>query len=516
MLVNLPTFEELTVTLIVTAVRTIVEASPTILGGVVVAAWLRTRATPERVKVIFRGDDWPHGVLRTVLVGMILPVCSIGVLPVLRELRRLGLPTSKLITLGLVAPLLNPISLLYSFTVLSGSQLIVVFVAAGGLAIIASDVSSRFVVASEVNAETLPAGLTGGTRLRNLLIASTRIVTGWPLIDVMIVALISGMAASLIPAGAFGTVCESSNRGGPLIASLFALPQYVGPAYGIIQLAAIERASLSVPTGLAIFVFGAGLSAGNIFLLIRWYGSRRIVAIMVAMFLFVCTTAYASGAILSPSVKSVEETSGLDCLSRPVVATISRINSAVSGALKFTDSLMLVATLALSLLAVAGAFVRFAKIGYRNDDPELAGDAASGRMSKAVPASQLGAIAICGFAIFCCLATYVVFPAPAECVEDMQTIKMDAVFAIRKGKVSEALEQIAAWDSIAAKLPVSAAVHWSFPTPSQRQATRDLRMALHSTRVFLQDGDVDSARQQIPDLGRLLTETKTTFGGSSS
>ena len=50
MLVELPTVEGLIVTLVATAVRIIPEASPTIVGGVAVAAYLRTLMTPERLK----------------------------------------------------------------------------------------------------------------------------------------------------------------------------------------------------------------------------------------------------------------------------------------------------------------------------------------------------------------------------------------------------------------------------------------------------------------------------------
>lgn len=515
MFVELPTFEALTVTLIVTAIRTILEASPTILGGVVVAAWFQTRATPERVTNIFRGEGI-HGVFRTVLVAMTLPVCSIGVLPVLRELRKLGLPTSKLITLGLVAPLLNPISVLYGLTVLSGLQFLLIVAATGILAVLINDVSSRFSVNNEITAEKPPTGLTGGTRIRNLLIASGRTATGWPLLDLMIVVLVSGLATALIPAGTFFEVCDTSNRGGPLIASLLALPQYVGPARGVIQCAAIERVGLSIPTGLATYVSGVGIGAASILLLRRWYGLRRVIAVAVAVFLFVCTATYASIAVLRPSGGAIDETTGLDGLSRPVISTIDQISQAVSASLWFTDSLMLVGTLAFWILVPIGVIVRIANIGYRNDDPETVSIASTGRMSKAVPASQLGAITICGMAIFFYLATYIFLPSPNECLEEMKTIQLDANIALRSGNVSEALSQITAWDSIAAKLPLSAALRWSFPTSAQQQATRGLRLELYNTRAFLRDGDVTSARKKIPDLIRLLSETTETFSGSSS
>lgn len=515
MFVEVPTFEALIVTFIVTAIRTILEASPTILGGVVVAAWLRTRATPERVKVIFRGDGI-QGVVRTVLVAMTVPVCSIGVLPVLRELRRLGLPTSKLITLGLVAPLLNPISLLYGLTVLSVTQFLMIVSVTWVLAIIISDVSSRFAVSSEITAEEPPAGLTGATRLRNLLIASGRIVTGWPMVDLLIVVIVSWLITAFIPSGSFVAIADNSNRGGPLIASLLAFPQYVGPARGIIQCAAVERVGLSVPTGLAIYVFGVSLGAANIFLLTRWYSLRRVMAVAISMFLLVCMVAYTSTVALRSSTATVEETTGLDSLTRPEFATIDKIGEAVSASLWFKDPLMLVGTLAFWILVPVGIFIRIAKIGYRNDDPETVSSANTGRMSKAVPASQLGAIAICGIAIFFCLFTYIFVPSPSECLEEMQTLQIDTNIALRSGNVSEALERIAALDSLAAKLPISSAVYLSFPTPSQRQATRDLRLVLFSTRAFLRDGDVDSAKKKIPDLMRQLSTTKDTFAGSPS
>ena len=515
MFLEVPTFEACTVTLIVTAIRTIIEASPTIVGGVVVAAWLRTRATPDRVKVIFRGTGI-QGIFRTILIGMTLPVCSIGVLPVLRELRRLGLPTGKLITLGLVAPLLNPISMLYGLTVLSTTQFLMILGVTWGLAIIISDVSSRFAVASNITAEKPPAGLTGATRLRNLLIASCRIVTGWPLVDLMVVVMISGLTLALIPPSTFVAVGDGSNRSGPLIASLLAFPQYVSPARGIIQCAAIERVGLSVPTGLVIYVFGVCFAAANMYWLTRWYGLRRLLAVVIAMFLFLCTVAYTATVVLPPPTGTVDETTGLDSLSRPEFSTYDQITETVSVSVSLKDPLMLVGTLALWILVVAGMFIRIAKVGYRNDNPETESSASTGRMAKAVPASQLGAIAIFGMAIFFCLFTYIIFPSPSECLEEMQTIQLDANIALRRGNVRDALDQIAACDSFAAKLPISAVVYLSFPTPSQRQATRELRLELHSTRALLQDGDVTSAKKRIPDLMRLLTETKATFIGSSS
>lgn len=515
MLVQLPTIEELIVTLVATAVRTIPEASLTIVGGVAVAAYLRTLMTPERLRVLFHGEGI-QGVLRTALISMTLPVCSIGVLPVLRELHRLGLPTSKLITLAIVAPLLNPISLIYALTVLSSMQILLIAAVTGILAVTVADVSSRFATSSQVTAGQLPAGLTGGTRLRNLLIASGRIVTGPIMLDVIIVVIFTGLMASLIPAGGFRQICDPSYRGGPFVGALLTLPQYVSPARAVIQLSAIERVSQSIPTGLAIYVFGVSIAAGTIHLLTHWYGARRVAAVVVAMLLTVCTACYVSNGLLSEPIGQIEETEGLDLLTRPIHSTLGRIGYAIGDSFTFFGTLVLLGTVVLGVLVPTGIVIRLAKIGYRDDDPATVAATDSGRMSKAIPPSQLGAVAICGMAIIFGFASYIFFPGPAECMEEMQVIRMDAVVAIRTGDTRYAIDRINAWDATAARLPVSVAMRGSLPSSSQQEATRNLRLKLHSTRASLEQGDLASAIKNIEELGRLQTEAKATFVGGSS
>lgn len=514
MLFDLPTLEVLAVTLVVTAIRTIAEASPTILGGVAVAAYLRTQLEPKRAQANFPGEGI-EGTLRAALIGMTLPVCSIGVLPVLRELRRMGLPTSKLITVGIVAPLLNPFSLLYGLSVLSPPQFLMIVVATGIAAIAIGDVSSRFSIRSQVNADARPAGLTGGTRLRNLLIASSRLVTGQTVVDLLVVIGISTLAASFLRSGAFYYFCEVGNSSGPAIASLLSLPQYVSPSRGVIQFAGIGNANLSIATGLAIYVFGTAISAASLLAISRWYGFQRLLALGLALFFAICAVSYFSFIALPMPIGEVAETSALNGMARPSSSTFSQIAKPLKESLSFFDPLTLLSAAAVSVLFVIGLIVRFSKIEFRNDDPEAAAQQNAGRMSKTIPASQLGAITILGIGGLLLLSVYIFFPAPSTAMKEIETIQLDASIAIRRGDVAAAVDRIAAWDSLAANVPIAAAVRGSFPTYAQRKVTRDLRAELHSTRELLVEGDLNSARKKIADLMRLQSATKDTFAGSS-
>ena len=299
------------------------------------------------------------------------------------------------------------------------------------------------------------------------------------------------------------------------MASLLSLPQYVSPSRGIIQFAGIGNANLSTATGLAIYVFGTGIGAATILVFARWYGLRRLSALMLALFMVVGTVSYCSSCILPAPVGDVAETIALDGLARPASSSFQEIVSAVEESFALLDPLMLLSAAAVLVLFVAGLIVRSRQVDFRNDDPEAASRQNAGRMSKAVPASQLGAVAICGLGILFCLSTYILFPSPGEFLKEMEMMELDARVAIRGGEIDVAVDRIEAWDSAASKLPIGAAIRGSFPTPTQRKVTRDLRAGLHSTLQSLKEGDLTSASRKIPALMDLLSETKDTFAESS-
>jgi hypothetical protein len=85
----------------------VLEALPFVLLGVLVSAGLRRFATPERVAAILP----KHPLLAqpvAALLGVALPVCECGNLPVARQLIKQGMPPSAAITFLLSAPILNP------------------------------------------------------------------------------------------------------------------------------------------------------------------------------------------------------------------------------------------------------------------------------------------------------------------------------------------------------------------------------------------------------------------------
>ena len=515
MFIDVPDLEALAVTFIVTVIRTILEASPTLVGGVAVAGYLRTQVEPQRLSTIFPNEGI-EGIFRAALVATVLPVCSIGILPVLRELRRMGLSTSKLITLGLVAPLLNPFSVVYGLGVLTAPQFLLIVTVVGLLAITVGDVSSRFAERCRVEIEPRPRGLTGRTRIRNLFIAASHSMSGQILLDLAIVVAVSALTASFIRDGAFHPICEASNRMGLGFASALSLPQYVSPPRGVIQFAGIRNANLSIATGLAVYVFGTAISAATIATLLRWYGSRRVRALAISFAFVVCGSSYALSCALPASVGGSSETSALDGMTRPTYASFSKLDVILEKTVGVIDPIMLLSAVCVLVLFAAGLVVRATKTGFRDDDPEEAALLNAQRMSKALPASQLGATAVLGIGVLFVFSMFIVFPAPGEFFEEMETIQLDCEIAIGSGEVGRALDLIDDWDRTASRLPIGAAIRGRIPTPSQRKLTRDVRAELRRARTLLGDGELGSAREKVRKLRKLVSQARDAFGETSS
>ena len=96
-------------------VTSLIQASPFILAGFVTAAVLRRFFGYENTRKLF-GEGTRSALFRAWLIGMLLPVCSLGAIPVIREMRRAGISGGTILAFAMSGPLFNPLSLLYGLT----------------------------------------------------------------------------------------------------------------------------------------------------------------------------------------------------------------------------------------------------------------------------------------------------------------------------------------------------------------------------------------------------------------
>ena len=91
------------------------QAAPTILVGIVVAGVIRYLVGYDQLRR-WLGGGLLASLFKGWVLGMLLPVCSLGELPVIREFQKAGVRGGTTLAFGLTAPLFNPISVLYGLT----------------------------------------------------------------------------------------------------------------------------------------------------------------------------------------------------------------------------------------------------------------------------------------------------------------------------------------------------------------------------------------------------------------
>ena len=108
-------------------IQATLEGAPTLLIGVLLAGVFRHMLNAEGTRRIFGNGTW-RSIPQSWALGMLLPVCSLGVIPIAYEMRRAGVSTGAILAFALTAPLFNPLSLLYGLTlstpiIVSGTEM---------------------------------------------------------------------------------------------------------------------------------------------------------------------------------------------------------------------------------------------------------------------------------------------------------------------------------------------------------------------------------------------------------
>src|SRR5262245_56458814 len=248
-------------------------AAPTLLCGLIIAGLIRGMIGPVAVRSWFT-DNPRVGPVRAWLTGVLLPVCSLGVLPIAWELRRCGVPRATLLAFLLAAPLVDPFSLIYAFARLETLGLW--GLAALILLLLGSFVSSAgtgFTVGlwlrSTSIAEHVP--MLPASPVRRIAIAGLTAARGLSgaLLPFVILGLLGNGLLGVIRGGALEQTIHDSSWAAPLRLSLISIPFYIPPANGMIEACDLLKSGTSFGKVLVIFLLGLGMTLGT-FAWIAW------------------------------------------------------------------------------------------------------------------------------------------------------------------------------------------------------------------------------------------------------
>jgi len=499
-----------------------IEASLTLVIGVVVAGILARMVGPAGTRKLF-GHGW-KGLFRGWLAGMLLPVCSLGVIPVAREMRRAGVPGGTVLAFVLAAPLLNPISFLYGLT-LAEPTVILTFAAfslvlstlAGWLwdRVFAKDVEAVDASARAALADAEPLPQEGLRRVLAIFVTAAKELASRDLIFYAIGLIGSAMLAAIIPFSSLQGCMKRSDWYSPLFMTVIAVPVYASPLSGMMKIGLMFDHGNSIGAAFILFCLGIGSSLGTLAWLFTDFGARRILKWFVAYIAVIVALGYLSQPLLyDPRTVEMDHSHAFDDYSCPFSGSTD-FNSVRSKVEEKFGPLERPAVYALITLIAAGTLLRRFDRSNRLErwlcTPSTATTHTKPKWDVKIPVPVLGGIAILGLIVFSVIGAYIYYPDRAQCLDTMQMLYADAATSVRTGKRDEAIRDLEHFDLVTRKLQVGEYLRTFSLTPEQTKEPEDFREAMEEVRDHLLKNDREKAKEAWLHAEKKYRDCKAAF-----
>ena len=493
-------------------------AAPTLLVGLVVAGVFRKLLGPEATRKAFGGDTW-RSLPQAWLWGMLLPVCSLGVIPVAYELRRAGLSGGSILAFALTAPLFNPLSLLYGLTLSSPTVLLAFALSSLLVVTVVGFAWDRVFPNSALPPSDEPPMPPGLGRLFAVGVTAARHAAGPTMLYCLIGLSGSVVLTVIFPHGSLTDSMAHTDRTAPLQMLLVAIPAYATPLNVMMQVGGMFVHGNSVGAAYVLLALGAGANLGLIAWAWRAYGLRRS-AVFLSLFIVVVTgiaytveePLYSAGSVDRP------HTHAFDVYACPFRAGSTNLPERASKML--VDDLPLFEVVGLTtvatLFAIGIALNLVDPDGQFEEKLAMAAEPEEGEalsvLNSEVPGPVLGGVAIAGLVALSIVGCFVFYPAPSETLEDMSYVRADALTYASSRNVEKAVKSIAKYDDLTRKLQVGYYLRQLELTDYQQAKARALRGRLEQLKDVLEAEHFDEVRElssRVSDAHRRLREAFT-------
>lgn len=471
----------------------ICSASPTFLVGLFIAAILRFYFGSQGTRTLFGGDSL-RSLPQSWALGMLLPVCSIGVFPILFEMRRAKVNPGALSAFALSAPLFNPLSLLYGLTL--SRPLVILMFAFGSLMVVTIvgfvwDLFQSRKESGDGQAEgaTVAIGADGATAAQHdRLIGMQRLrgVSSWMVRESAgpssrwgLVAVCGlGILAIILPWGSMQGAVEHNDPWAPATMAAVSIPVYATPMLTMSQLGMMFQHANSPGAAFVLLVIGTGLNLGTLFWFGFQFGWRPVSLWFLTLMMTVVAIAYAINQPLIPAgVEPAGHTHAFDIYTNPISPSMQPSATVLmETAVKGIEWPSWISTSLLAVFFVAGLVLRWIdrRRGFHADDSPTRSEIQSVeptpalRYDRVVPPSLVGGTLIVGLIIFSIVMCYAYYPAPNEALEEIRVARAETLTAASAGQTEHALQWLQVWDDWSRRLEVGTYIRHFELRPYQR------------------------------------------------
>ena len=508
-----------------------VAAAPFLVAGVVAAGILRGMVGADRTRSILGVGHW-SGPFRAWAMGVLLPICSLGALPVARELRRAGVPSGTVLSFVLVAPVLNPVSIIYGLSHIEPLTLLYFAIGTFTVSVGIGLVWNRRISEGR---DTDPEQLERAPRndLHRLAVVgytAARGLVGPVFCDYGLALLAVGFLGAFLPHGVLQTGMTRDNVFAPVVMGLVAIPVYVTPTDVMMHFGHIVRDGYSLGAAFALILLGAGANVGVANWLRRDYGVKPLVlfvSLLIGSTLAIGFTA--DQTIIRGNATKEDHTHAFDAFTRLahvppdeagpawVVSQVSRSISQKEAAGKAE----IYGLVALGIVIVAGVALRL--LGDRVRVDHLLHPSADESQSEvlagwnpALSAKQLVAAGGVGVIAFATLGLFLFYPSVEDLIEDMSVLRVEAYDAARNGDIDELNRRISQWKRHAEKMPASAMIRGIDVAATGPTSLAEFLDALKTMEGQIADGRTTEVRMMQPYVERLYRNLCDDFRPESS
>lgn len=499
----------------VRTLTSLVQASPFILAGFATAAVLSRFFGHEGTRRLF-GEGTRSSLLRAWAIGMLLPVCSLGAIPVIREMRRAGVRGGTIMAFAMSGPLFNPLSLLYGLT-LSEPIAILSFAACSLLIVtvvgiiwdwLFPDIAMPIVAQKEV--------AYGYRRVLAVWSAAAREAAGGSLAYIAIALCGVGLLGALIPANSLQHTFNHDNPIAPLYMTAMAIPVYATPMLAMAQLGMMFQHANSIGAAFVLLVLGAGMNLGVMAWIYREYGFRRASVWMVLLLSVVLGLAYGLDKPLFPKdIEPSDHTHAFDVYCRPFPnTTAAGLWSQAEQKLERDISPFEWRPLWLYVgLVVSGVVLKLADRSQRFDAwLELApAKTLSGRGDIIVPGAVLGGLSLIGMLGLSIAGAFAYYPAPEDCLEAMTDARIETLSAALTMNHAETKYWSERYDDWTRKLEVGTWMRQWELSDYHRWKARVIREHLEMLEHEVEDGEASAVRKRVPRISRAHNRMSNAF-----
>lgn len=482
--------------------RAAIQSAPTVLVGLVVAGIMHRLLGQANTRRLFGCGTWRE-LPQAWLIGMLLPVCSLGVIPISREMRRSGISPGTVLAFALTAPLFNPLSLLYGLT-MSEPLAIITFAFCSMIVVTGVGALLNRLFPASAREEPAPLPVAHGLkRMASIVVLMAREITG-PSVAFIFIGLSSvALLCMVLQPGSLQSTMEHSNRFAPLAMVGVAIPAYTTPMMAMSQLGSMFQHANSPGAAFVLLTFGAGLNVGLIAWTMANYGWKRSLAWLALLIATVLALAYAIEDPLYPrEITPPGHTHAFDVYCNPYSAGTSQLPYLVAS--KIREDLQpaeSVGLIVLAALSSAGFIFRALDRRWRiedwleseaNDTPET-----PSMLNVSVSPPVLGGVALCVLIALSVVGCYAYYPSPTEVFEEMTILKGEVLTAALSGDAKHATHFIPIWDDWTRRLQIGILLREGNLSAYRRMKAKIFRDRLEFLKHAIEEGDKEETREYI-------------------